>query len=37
MTQIHQMSDATYGRERIAAELCDMGFIVNRKRIARLM
>lgn len=35
--QIHKMSDCTYGRDRIRAELRDMGVCVNHKRIARLM
>lgn len=35
--QIHQMSDCTYGRHRIRAELVDMGVVVNLKRIERLM
>lgn len=34
---IHQMSDYTYGRHRIRAELVDMGEVVNLKRIERLM
>jgi len=34
---IHQMSDYTYGRHRIRAELVDMGDVVNLKRIERLM
>ena len=35
--QIHTMSDRTYGRDRVQAELSDMGLCVNHKRIARLM
>lgn len=35
--QIHQRSDCTYGRDRIQAELRDMGLRVNHKRIERLM
>ena len=35
--QIHLMSDCTYGRHRIRAELVDMGAVVNLKRIERLM
>ena len=35
--QIHQMSDCTYGRHRVRAELVDMGEVVNLKRIERLM
>jgi hypothetical protein len=35
--QIHKMSDETYGRARVQAELRDMGFCVNHKRIERLM
>jgi putative transposase len=35
--QIHKMSDCTYGRDRIRAELRDMGVCVNHKRVARLM
>jgi putative transposase len=35
--QIHAMSDSTYGRARVQAELRDMGLCVNHKRIARLM
>ena len=35
--QIHLMSDCTYGRHRIRAELIDMGAVVNLKRIERLM
>ena len=35
--QIHIMSDCTYGRDRVQAELRDMGFCVNQKRIERLM
>ena len=35
--QIHQMSDCTYGRHRIRAEIIDMGEVVNLKRIERLM
>ena len=34
---IHQMSDDTYGRHRVRAELVDMGEVVNLKRIERLM
>ena len=35
--QIHQMSDCTYGRHRVWAELVDMGEVVNLKHIERLM
>ncbi|KRH79003.1 hypothetical protein FERRO_00640 [Ferrovum sp. JA12] len=35
--QIHAMSDYTYGRPRVQAELRDMGLCVNHKRIERLM
>ena len=35
--QIHTMSDYTYGRARVQAELGDMGLFVNHKRIERLM
>ncbi len=35
--QIHQMSDGTYGRIRVQAELEDMGRHVNHKRIERLI
>jgi putative transposase len=35
--QIHAMSDCTYGRARMQAELRDMGICVNHKRIERLM
>ena len=35
--QIHQMSDCTYGRDRIQAELRERGLQVNHKRIERLM
>lgn len=35
--QIHVMSDYTYGRIRVQAELQDMGLQVNLKRIERLM
>lgn len=35
--RIHKMSDETYGRARVQAELRDMGFCVNHKRIERLM
>ena len=35
--QIHVMSDCTYGRARVQAELQDMGLCVNHKRIERLM
>ena len=35
--QIHAMSDCTYGRHRIRAELLEMGVCVNHKRIERLM
>jgi putative transposase len=38
MRAIHEMSDGTYGAQRIQAELADIdGRIVNRKRVARLM
>ncbi len=35
--QIHVMSDCTYGRARVQAELRDIGLCVNHKRIERLM
>ena len=35
--QIHQMTDCTYGRDRIQAELRERGLQVNHKRIERLM
>jgi putative transposase len=35
--KIHVMSDCTYGRSRVRAELRDMGDCVNHKRIERLM
>jgi len=35
--QIHVMSDGTYGRDRVCAELRDHGLRVNHKRIGRLM
>ena len=35
--QIHMISDCTYGRARVEAELRDMGHCVNHKRIERLM
>ena len=35
--QIHTMNNRTYGRDRVQAELSDMGLCVNHKRIARLM
>ena len=35
--QIHAMSDCSYGRIRVQAELQDMGLRVNLKRIERLM
>ena len=35
--QIHTMSDRIYGRDRVQAELSDMGLCVNHKRIAGLM
>lgn len=35
--QIHMMSDCTYGRARVQAELHDMGLCVNQKRIERVM
>ena len=34
---IHKMSDCTYGRDRVRAELRDRGVLVNHKRIERLM
>ena len=34
---IHQRSDASYGMPRIHAELRDMGEIISKKRVARLM
>ena len=37
MRQIHAFSRHTYGRPRMLAELRDEGFVVNHKRIARLM
>ena len=33
----HAMSDATYGMQRIRAELADQGVVASRKRIAHLM
>ena len=35
--QIHVMSDGTYGRARVQAELREMGLRVNHKRIERWM
>lgn len=35
--QIHTMSDCTYGRNRVQAELRDMDIWINLKRIGRLM
>ncbi len=35
--QIHVMSNCTYGRARVQAELRDMGLCVNHKRTERLM
>lgn len=35
--RLHQRSRETYGSPRIHADLRDMGFFVNRKRVARLM
>lgn len=35
--QIHSMSDGTYGRARMRKELLEMGMVVNKKRIERLM
>jgi putative transposase len=35
--QVHAMSDYTYGRPRVQAELRDVGLCVNHKRIERLM
>lgn len=34
---VYEMSDASYGRIRIAKELADQGLVVNHKRIGRLM
>ncbi len=34
---VYQISDSSYGRIRITKELVDRGFIVNHKRIGRLM
>ena len=34
---IHQRSYGTYGAPHIHAELCESGFRVGRKRVARLM
>ncbi|MFO1290567.1 MAG: IS3 family transposase [Nitrosomonas sp.] len=34
---IHRMSDFTYGRPRITAELADLGIMANHKRVGRLM
>ena len=37
MREIHTFSRETYGRPRMYAELRDDGWLVNRKRVARLM
>ncbi len=37
MREIHRFSRETYGRPRIYAELRDEGWLVNHKRVARLM
>ena len=37
MREIHRLHRETYGRARIQAELCDEGYEVNHKRVARLM
>lgn len=34
---IHRASDATYGEPRMTSELTDKGWVINRKRTARLM
>lgn len=34
---IHRISDSTYGRPRITAELADWGIMANHKRVGRLM
>jgi putative transposase len=34
---IHAQSDATYGMPRVRAELIEQGWVVSRKRVARLM
>jgi putative transposase len=35
--QVHVMSDCSYGRAHVEAELQDMGMCVNHKRIEQLM
>lgn len=37
IVDIHRASSGTYGEPRITAELAEMGWVVNRKRTARLM
>jgi putative transposase len=37
IVDIHRASSGTYGEPRITAELADKGWVVNRKRTARLM
>lgn len=37
MRKIHDESDATYGQPRMTPELRDRGFVVNHKRVERLM
>lgn len=37
IVDIHRASKGTYGEPRITAELADKGWVVNRKRVARLM
>lgn len=37
MHEIHAESDATYGQPRMTPELADRGFVVNHKRVERLM
>ncbi len=37
LAYIHTQSDTTYGMPRIHAELCEQGWAVSRKRVARLM
>lgn len=34
---IYEQSDSTYGMPRIRAELIEQGWVVSRKRVARLM
>jgi putative transposase len=37
IVDIHRASDGTYGEPRVTAELADKGWVINRKRTARLM